>query len=79
MVNISATKLDLALEGRGSSARKHAHEDPDYHEMTVVLKFSCIYCTVQAASSTRCVFYDVGANGGCLLHLCILLTSMCQL
>ena len=28
---------------------------------------------VQAASSTRCVFYDVGANGGCLLHLRILL------
>ena len=36
MTNISATKVDWTLEGHGSSARKHAHEDPDYHEMTAL-------------------------------------------
>ena len=36
MTNISATKVDLTLERHGSSARKHAHEDPDYHEMTAL-------------------------------------------
>ena len=30
-------------------------------------KLACAY-PVQAASSTRCVFYDVELNGECLLH-----------
>ena len=32
--------------------------------MAVIIAF--LY--VQTASSTRCVFYDVTANDGCLLH-----------
>ena len=36
MVNISAIKVDWTLERRGSSARKHAHEDPEHLEMTAL-------------------------------------------
>ena len=34
MTNIGATKEDWTLEGRGSSAMKHAHEDPEHLKMT---------------------------------------------
>ena len=37
------------------------------------------FLDVQIASSTRYVFYGVGANGACLLHLRILLMSMTSL
>ena len=42
------------------------------HSVQCCVVYGCVHsllvCTVQAASSTRCIFHDVGANGGCLLH-----------
>ena len=70
--------LILAVNFQGVTLENLSKSDQilmTFEKAEVCFSVACL----DLSSSTRCVFYDVGANGGCLLHLRILLMSMTSL